>query len=662
MLFLVITPTIGNAQISFDSLKEGAARAASAVGETTGSAVDAAGKVAGKATGALKETTGGGKTMSSVTDTLGRTITYTDASGLRAATKYDALGRAYEVTESDTLTGGLARTFTTTTSYDPVTGRQSAQSDTQGGTVTLGYDTAGNITTQSFGAAAAGGLKVTSRYDNTGTEVERVWTMTGLTDAVLSESAVENIHGQQVDHTLMPGGHRDYRYDGLGRLTSTVDLSAEQCTVRAYRFDPNSNRTGYTSTTSAATPDGNGDLVLCPTPTTPAATTTFDTGDRITTAGYSYDAFGRTTRLPLASGQVIRVGYHANDLVASQTLYKDAADADANSGAGQNPVSTSAYTLDLTGQRISTRTAQDVDPDTGATTTRTRTLRYATGGDSPDWTDEGDGTITRNITGPSGDLTALATIDKTGAAADALAWQISDIHGDVAATLPAAETAPLQISRPDEYGAGTDDTPRYGWLGAKQRAGDTPGGLLLMGVRLYNPETGRFLSTDPVYGGNANTYTYPTDPINMFDLDGNWGWLKKIGRLAWKYKYDIALTAAGFIPGLGAAVWAYRAYRIVRFARAARGMVGGVKATRATNWLAGRMWVGRGSRAMSNGAGRISRDGQRQWRNFSLKKQRHRVESNFESRTGAKGRWTNNYHVQRSPYRGAHRASKWWER
>ena len=41
-----------------------------------------------------------------------------------------------------------------------------------------------------------------------------------------------------------------------------------------------------------------------------------------------------------------------------------------------------------------------------------------------------------------------------------------------------------------------------------------------MGVRLYNPESGRFLSTDPVYGGNANTYTYPLDPVNMYDLDG----------------------------------------------------------------------------------------------------------------------------------------------
>ena len=41
-----------------------------------------------------------------------------------------------------------------------------------------------------------------------------------------------------------------------------------------------------------------------------------------------------------------------------------------------------------------------------------------------------------------------------------------------------------------------------------------------MGVRLYSPNLGRFLSVDPILGGNDNAYVYPTDPINMFDLDG----------------------------------------------------------------------------------------------------------------------------------------------
>jgi hypothetical protein len=51
-----------------------------------------------------------------------------------------------------------------------------------------------------------------------------------------------------------------------------------------------------------------------------------------------------------------------------------------------------------------------------------------------------------------------------------------------------------------------------------------------MGVRLYNPVTGRFLSVDPVHGGNENAYVYPTDPINKFDLNGKFCWFGKKGR------------------------------------------------------------------------------------------------------------------------------------
>lgn len=43
-----------------------------------------------------------------------------------------------------------------------------------------------------------------------------------------------------------------------------------------------------------------------------------------------------------------------------------------------------------------------------------------------------------------------------------------------------------------------------------------------MGARLYNPMTGTFLSPDPVPGGSATPYAYPTDPINFTDLNGQW--------------------------------------------------------------------------------------------------------------------------------------------
>ncbi|MFC3766732.1 RHS repeat-associated core domain-containing protein [Tenggerimyces flavus] len=185
-----------------------------------------------------------------------------------------------------------------------------------------------------------------------------------------------------------------------------------------------------------------------------------------------------------------------------------------------------------------------------------------------------------------------------------------------------------------------------------------------MGVRLYAAALGRFLQTDPVPGGNANPYTYPLDPVNEFDLDGKKKcrkWHCRLGRWAWKNKWDIALTAAGFIPGLGALAWGYRAYRLYRLVRTAHRM-GKVRATfrstRATSWLAGRMWVGRGAYrdTAKNGARWLrSHKHHRSWRS-ARKKGKHGYSSNFDYRTpGHHKYWS--AHVNHRKYR---RWARWW--
>jgi hypothetical protein len=81
-----------------------------------------------------------------------------------------------------------------------------------------------------------------------------------------------------------------------------------------------------------------------------------------------------------------------------------------------------------------------------------------------------------------------------------------------------------------------------------------------MGVRLYNPNTGRFLSADPVAGGNENAYNYPNNPIDEFDLDGRW-WHRRsifraiggVGRFAYRHRDEIAL-GLGIVGSFACAV------------------------------------------------------------------------------------------------------------
>lgn len=97
--------------------------------------------------------------------------------------------------------------------------------------------------------------------------------------------------------------------------------------------------------------------------------------------------------------------------------------------------------------------------------------------------------------------------------------------------------------------------------------------------------------------------------------------------------------------------------RLVRLAQAARGYRNGVKGTRATAWLAGRIWTGRHAvRGVArNGARmRTSANGVRFWRGPS--KSGKGWKSNLEHHVRGDHRW-GDFHVNhRSPKRWA----PWW--
>ncbi|MEU6934927.1 DNRLRE domain-containing protein [Streptomyces sp. NPDC046374] len=539
----------------------------------------------------VKSTSPSGGTIAKEFDKLGRQISYTDADGGITRTEYDLLNRPVKVTDSTPST--------VTYNYDADAeprGLATSTTDSVAGTFAVTYDADGSVETEKL----PGGYKLSVDEDTTGAALSRVYTRESDGQVVYSDVVEESVHGQVTEHAGWSA--QKYTYDAAGRLTTVDDTVGDTCTRRTYGLDRRTNRTSFNAVSGAAG-------AACSAAGGATTTHTYDSADRLIDNGYVYDAFGRTTALPGS-----QIGYYANDLVHQQT---------AN---GQRQT----WQLDAT-HRLRSWT---VEASTNGNWSQTgaKVNHYDSDSDNPRWIteDSAKGIITRNVDSASGDL--AATTSGNGYTV----LQLTNIHGDVALQLPLdVADAPLVLDN-DEYGNPRAGQPavRYSWLGGKQRSSETLSGLVLMGVRLYNPETGRFLSTDPVYGGNANDYDYVhADPLNQYDLDGKicWscGWNKvkraarKVGRTAWKYKWDIAATAALFIPGIGAAAWAYRAYRVVRVARAAQRLNffgGSIRASRPTAWLAGRMWVGRGAtRGFARNGARMLTKGLRAYRSAAKK-------------------------------------------
>jgi RHS repeat-associated protein len=111
-------------------------------------------------------------------------------------------------------------------------------------------------------------------------------------------------------------------------------------------------------------------------------------------------------------------------------------------------------------------------------------------------------------------------------------WYYPNLEGGTAAEASSTGAAVGGITLYDPFGnalrslqADSPDGLAYGFEGKHGIVTDTDaGGVVLMGARLYNPGTGRFLQVDPVFGGSCNAYDYTCqDPVNQNDLSGRSG-------------------------------------------------------------------------------------------------------------------------------------------
>lgn len=445
-------------------------------------------------------------------DALGRLVSYSDAGDANgqsvntATTSYDLLDRPVSINDGK---------GTQTISYDAVTGLVTQVADSDVGVFTAEhYDHDGNLTRQRL----PGDIVTTTTLDETGNAAGLTYRRSGGTCAtsptleechLLAFTVTSNTHGQWLND-VSEQTVRSYDYDAAGRLISTLDRPRESdCVRRNYTLDANTNRTLRKVDTFGVVDSG----CAATASTTATKTHSYDSADRITDTGYSYDAFGRTLNVPdgSAGGSQLAAAYHANDLVRSMS---------------QGGVS---HTFGLDPEhRVRTKT-------TTSTTTVVERYAYADTSDAPAWTQRGT-TIDRYAAGLGGGLSATSTRGSdNGVAYHRIDLQLPNLHGDVAATVAVDDTRwttqqrtenagkPTVSAPSDEFGAptGTATPDRYGWLGAHKRETALASGVILMGVRLYNPHTARFLSTDPVVGGAENRYEYCRgDSVNCADLDG----------------------------------------------------------------------------------------------------------------------------------------------
>lgn len=475
------------------------------------------------------------------TDVLGRVTRYEDAHGGWTATEFDRYGNPATVTEST----GARRTFTYDREVEP-RGFVTKISDSVAGDIIPTYGADGELRSEML----PGDVKLAIDYDATMSPVQRTYTRSDGTVLAASHT-VENSFDEVMRHETTASS-KSFQYDRAGQLTQVQDRTpgAGTCVQRTYTWDAHANRTAASRTAPSAGCDG----------VVASEATTYDSLDRIVTttgpagAAWTYDPLGRITAAPVdtSSDTVVQNAYFTNDMVAAQQI---------------DGVARQTWALDPLGRLSATTQYAWVDGQWRESVAKV--THFDADGDEAAWVDEDisdPNQITRYVEDVAGN--AAVSTGKSGNRE----LMLTDLQGSIMAYIPlvdgqkTTDATGIRLAASDEFGqvtnlaTGTSETTRrgppnrserYGWLGAAQRSQEALAGITLMGMRMYQPMTGRFLSVDSEPAGNATPYDYCSgDPVGCTDLSGQgfWSSFKKAIK---KYAPIIAKVTevASYIPG-----------------------------------------------------------------------------------------------------------------
>jgi len=537
-------------------------------------------------------------------DAAGNETRYTSGNGNAALSTYNS----WNLPESTIVPSTAAhpaladRTFTTSYNADGQVAQQAAPG---GVTVTDGYDSLGDLTSQagtgadapttarSFGYDAVGDVTSASAPGGTDTfSYDDRGLLLSASGPSGSSSFSYNATGQMASRTDASGSS-SYGYDADGRLSTLADgatgtqlgygynSDSELTSVgygsggatQSFRYDSLHELTGDTLTSSSGQSEAsisygynlNGDETSKTTTGVAGSssnTYTYDQANRLTswnngsaTVSYGYDADGNRTqagsqtfsydaRDELTSGGGVSYSYTARGTLASTTSSTGTTSSTSDAFNQVITDGTQTYSYDAAGRMV---------------TGKGSTLAYS--GQGNDVASDGSYTYSR---GPSGALVGIALGTSSVLA-------LTDQHQDIVGDFTATGSALTGSTSYGPLGNVTATSGAAGNLGYQSGWTDTSTGKVNMASRWYNPATGQFTSRDaasnsPVPASvTANTFAYGDDnPLTALDPAGTCPWwnlgcdVQAIGNAvssAWNSATSAVSSAWNDFTGMLSSAW-----------------------------------------------------------------------------------------------------------